>query len=129
MAAIHPVTGHRVTEVGHMNPDLMRSAGFNGDLDQTEFAGKFPQHLPGGGRMPSIARPDCHLLAIDGVATDRRNHPPLFFLQHTMHQGQIFFIQLVIFEYINKFPVHKILLGDQHNPRGILVEPVDDTRP
>jgi hypothetical protein len=59
-----------MSQVFHVDADLVRAAGMEGAFDECADAGEFLEHAPGGAGGAAAAVEDGHFFAVDRVASD-----------------------------------------------------------
>ena len=124
------VVTHDGVAFGHqVHTNLVRAAGLDGHIEQGEVL-ELLRHLHQGDRTPAV-----FVIAVDGA------HPALalsgqkFVQRHvdhgagrwpgTDHQGRVGLAGLALPELLLQCHQGRALLGDQQQPGGFLVEPVD----
>ena len=131
--AIHRVANHRTADMGHMDPDLMGPAGVElgphqaGDRRQGGPK-RFSSQYSVTARLPLVWRTAMRLRSTGWRPIGASIVPSLAFGaapdQRLVDAGQV-----VGGEQLRERLVGGVVLGHHHDPRRVLVEPVDDPRP
>ena len=112
-----------------VDANLVGAAGLNADREQSEPAvGAFHalQHLPvrDGGAAAGAAR--GHAGAAHGVAADGQGDGAGVLRGPAVHQREVALAQAALAEHLAELAVREIVLGDDDEAAGLLVQPVDD---
>ena len=112
-----------------MNPDLMGPAGFQLTLDQAETIRRIAfDYFPVGYRILGMTGLAAHLFALGRMAANRLPDYSRVAFRAAVDQGQVDSVNTVSLELGRKLLVTVIVLGDDQNARGVLVDPVNDSR-
>ena len=122
---VHRVAGYRAAHGGHMNTDLVCSAGFQSESDKTE-PGKIFEHLPVGYRLTATLLQNSHFFPVNRVATDGRGHASGSAAGHAGKKSEIDFFNRSPLELFDQTLMGKIIFRHNHNARGVFIQPVHD---
>src|ERR1051325_4986403 len=95
-SAVQRIADDRMTDGAEMYPDLMRAAGVNGDVTESQTR-QMQRARNSGHRLARAARPCGHLLTVHRIAADRRIDSSSS-LNHTPHQCDVFLFHFAIVE-------------------------------
>ena len=131
-AAVERVADNRMADRAQVHADLMRAPGMNRHLRHRQHpAEMFGAHdaRDRGARAPrAVGLRRRHLLPVVRIASDRRVDPAA---GHHLapDQREIFLLDLALGELARQLFVRLVVLGDDHQPRRALVQPVHDAGP
>ena len=130
--AVEGVADDGVAEGLHVDADLVGAAGFDADFDEGEGAvgsgDAFEDFDVGdGGAAPSVRRAaGGHADAADEVAGDGEVDGGVVFGDVAVDEGDVGFGDLALGEHLAELAVGAVVLGDEDDAAGLLVEAVDD---
>src|SRR5215472_11051044 len=134
--AVERIAYHRVAEGGQVDAYLVRTPGFDLDLQQgklamlaVNFLEDFPMGDRGAPQPVSPRSPGGHARAPNRITADRSVYRSLRLLQPSMHQGQVRLPHLPCGKLPGQFAVSRVALGDYHQTTRLLVQPMDDPGP
>jgi hypothetical protein len=123
-AAVGRVADDGMAEVGEVDADLVGAAGFDADAQEgCQRPGGEDFVVRDGG--PAFFR-DGHFLAVDGMAADRELHGAGRLLRRAPDEGEVFLADGVGGKLRDERGVGLLVLGDDEDAGGVLVEAVDD---
>ncbi len=126
--AVQRVTDDRMACGRQMNADLMGSPGLQFKLQQTQPIRLVAlQGPPMGHCVSAVATAGTHLLPVYRMPSDRLIDLTGRPFNQAMHQGTIAPLDGMLFELPGQLKVGMIVLGRNHDARGISIEPMDDT--
>ena len=125
-AAVQGIASNRMTEVSHVDTDLVGSSSLNKYIYETVPSFRL-SNLPPCRRVFASDFTNRHLLPVYGMPTYRGNDTAFIRIRNTVQQGDIFLFNLPFLKQRNKAPVNVFVFGNQHDPGSVLVEPVDYT--
>src|SRR5579872_2426495 len=112
-----------------MHPDLMGAPGIDLDFDQRELAvgGIDPaKYMVVRKRVPSAGMARCHADAANTVTTNGGGDRARVFLHPAVNQGNVFLLYFALGKLLSEFAMRFVILGDDNQPAGFLVETMDD---
>ena len=122
--AVHFVPYHRASEEIHVNPNLMRPACDRECLQKCMAAKALPD--PEFGNRGSTDLLDRESLPIPGITGDGRLYPSLVARRTAVNQCKVGLLNLSSFELLLQKRQHRLVLGKDYQPRGVLVEPMHE---
>ena len=125
-SAVLGITRNRVTEVCGVHAYLMRAAREYVETHEVVARQPFLDGVFGHGR--SAVRHDRHALAVAGVAPDGSVHSARVLFQMPHNQPEIYLGHRAVGYLRGQRKVRLVVLGDHHDARGVLVQPVDYAR-
>ena len=122
-ATVSPIPDQRVSEVGHMHPDLVSAAGLQG-RPEVRVRPESLDHTVMGHSRPS-ALPDRHPQPVAGVSANRRvdSAPGC---QHAIADSAILTLHGALLQLPDKVSVVRDPGSDHHHAAGVLVQSMDD---
>jgi hypothetical protein len=111
----------------HVHPDLVGPAGLEGDLDQAGAAEGLDRVVVGD--AVSASRDHREPAVAGGVPGYRRVHRAPQRIGVTLHQRVVALVHRALPESPLQRGVGPLALGEDHQPRGVRVQPVDDSLP
>ncbi len=134
--SINFVTDNRVAEMGKMDPDLVRAAGFGECPDNGELAatGSVPneslfdseiRHRRRAFFMNHLLEPDVGVPEVP-LTRERRVERCCLPLGPSSNDREVFFRDLASFHRATKSPRGRKIFGNEDEPAGFPVEPVHD---
>ena len=129
--AVESVADDRVAKGLGVDADLVGAAGFDAVFDQGEGAIGCCQALEDvevGDGSPSVRAAGGHAGAADEVAGDRKGDGGVVFLEVAVEESEVGLGDLAAGEHLAEFAVGAVVLGDEDEAAGLLVEAVDDAR-
>ena len=127
--AIGGVADQRMTDMGKVHPDLMRSSGFQPAVDQAGDRAQDPcLQLVVSSRRLAARGNHRHLLPVPRVASDVAFDPALGRTRHPPDHCLVGPIDRAVGELPGKAGQDGLGLGGDHQARSVLVQPVDDPR-
>src|SRR5579859_1910475 len=110
----------------------MRASGVELDLDECGGA-ELLEYRPvgaGGACVCGFAcRPRGHLYTALGIASDGEFDAAFRTNEFSLHEREICFLHCARLEGFGKLRVSEIVFGDDDRAAGVLVQPMNDTRP
>lgn len=125
--AVDRITGHRVRQGGHVHPDLMGAPGFQAKFEESQTLGKALQHPPVGHGLAAIF-PNRHFFPVHRMAANGQINPAGLPDRLAIHKGLINLFHPAPLKLLGQGLVGKIRFGNHHDPGGVFIEPMDDTR-
>lgn len=123
-AAVQGISDEGVSDCLQMHPNLMRTTGGDRDVSERDTAQRLrPGH--DGDRVPGTSRPDRHPLPVVRIAPDG-SLDPLALLEEPPHQRNIALFHFTLAELACQFAMSAVVLGDDHESGGPLVQAVHD---
>ena len=136
--AVDRIAEQRVADMGHVDADLVGPPGLQPAFDQAcDRSGRrwgqgFFEPVVGDG-MLAAGLEHGHLLAVGELAPERGIDRALGAVGHAPDQRDIAALHLAVGavggELGRQAPMRPVVLGDDHQAAGFLVEPVHDARP
>jgi len=126
---VEHIASDGMAEVSEVDAYLMSAAGFDNHPEQGQWLIEFLEYLPVTDRMPATANQYRHFLTMLGMSANGRHHPAAFLARPTVYQGKILLGQPVVLKILDESTMHPLLFGDQHDPRGVFIEAMDDSGP
>ena len=127
-SAIEAVSGHRVPDARQVNSNLVRAAGSDPHLQESESLVAL-QHAVFGDCRPAAAQPRRHADAPDRIAGDGLLDLAAFGLDRAVHQREVDLLHLPPGELFGQAPVRQVVARRQDHAAGIAVQTVHDARP
>ena len=127
-SAVDCIPQNRMPDGGAMDPDLMGSTGFKGDLQQ----GNAPEPLPdlplgmGGSRLSAG---NGHQFPVDLMPPDGKGNLSGILRNIPVNQGQIGLLDRPLFELDRQVIQRRFGFGHHHDTGGVLIEPMHDPGP
>ena len=124
--AIDCIPHQGMSQMGKMNPDLVRSARFEGYGQKRKSLFAIFDFSPEGECVSTAASSDRHLFSADGMAGDGKVDAAAFHGRNAVNQGRIFFSDGAVLKLLRQCLMGHIMLGNEHESGGIFIEPVND---
>jgi hypothetical protein len=126
-AAVDAVAGDRVADRRQMDAELVRAPRLGVQLQQ-RVAVDLAQDVVARARL-AAAGDDGHLLALHGMARDRRVDDALRRLEPAFDEREVRLLDAPLLELTRERNVGRVVLRDDDQAGRVLVEPVDDAGP
>src|SRR5215472_12697284 len=128
--AVEPITDQRVAAMSEMDTDLMGSAGGEAALDERRLRAEraFDPIARDRGFSPALSD-DCHLLAVCRAAANIADDLSGGWGRHAPYQRGIGTLDPAQGKVARQRMMGRLRLGDDHQPAGVLVKTMDNTRP
>jgi hypothetical protein len=110
---------------GEMYPDLMSSTGLREDLKKST-AIKFLNLPPTSDCTPTPFSPGGHPFPLTGVPPNGRINQAFVLVELSIDNSQIDLINGSVFKLFCQMVESFVIFGDNHHPRRILVQPMDN---
>jgi hypothetical protein len=117
----------RVTDRRHVHTHLMRPSGLQPAFDERSAVQRLDRIIMGDGSLAALN--DRHLLAIGRATAKRRIDRALGGAEPSSGDRPVASIDRVLGELRGEAGMRPVRLGGHHQPRRILVDPMDDARP
>jgi hypothetical protein len=127
-APVEKITDHRRFDRSHVNTDLVGPSGFNPYFRQTPSIGKTLLKVPVGDRISAMYRSNRHFFSVHRMPADRRYNLAIPFSGTTQQEGMIGFMNLSLLKISHQGSQSKLGLGHKHDPGGVLIQTVDNSR-
>ena len=127
-APVEKITDHRRFDRSHVNTDLVGPSGFNPYFRQTPSIGKTLLQVPVGDRISAMYRSNGHFFPVHRMPADGSYNLAITFSGTTQQQGVIGFMNLSILKISHQGSQSKLGLGHKHDPGGVLIQTVDNSR-
>ena len=127
-AAVLGVADDGMADGGHVHADLMCAAGLELDADERESVEPLP-HFVDGDCLAARLAVDGDFLALLLVAGEREVDDVGVELRLALDDGEVEFLDVPPLELPADPAAGGFVLDDDHDPGGVAVEPVDDSRP
>lgn len=129
MATISFITKKGMFNILEMNPDLVRTAGFQLAIHQGHIT-KPIQHSVMGDGMASLAsiRVNREYLPVARTAADMTGNRPFIGPEISPYQRQVMAVDGMVEKLGSKPGLGKLILGGDHDAAGILIDPVHQER-
>ena len=124
---VHRIAQNGVTDMSHVDPDLVGSAGFQPAAD----VGIPPEplhHLPMGDGRPGIAGGDAHFLPISGVASDGGIHCAAILPERAADDSIVGAGHGVILQLRGQHCMGKVIFGNGQKTGGVFINAVNNAR-
>jgi hypothetical protein len=133
--SVKRIAHHGMLQRGKVHADLMRAASVELDLDErgaAEDGEGAPIRARGARIRDGCAAPGFfrrgHARAVNGVAADGQLDPARFFLEDSLHQGEVCFLHGALLEGFTELGMRRVVLGGQNHTGSFFVEPMYDSR-
>src|SRR3954453_9166368 len=127
-ATIDWISDQGMSDMSHMHSNLVSAPSCQGAFDQGRHSAECLQH-PVAGQRRFATGYDGHLLSVGRTAADIALDLAPGGGGHAENDGLICTAERPVGKLRRECGVRKIVLGDHHQPAGVLVQPVDDPRP
>src|SRR5690242_8020687 len=117
-----------MADCGEVHPDLMGATRLEASVNQG-VAGQRLEHLEVGAGLAGPCPLDGSLRPLAPVAPQRGVDRARAARKAPLDQRRVLALHLTRLDHSRQCPVRAIVAGDEQQPRGVLVEPVDDPRP
>ena len=119
-----------MTEIGHVDANLMRPTGSKAAFKQTFATGEGAfRSISGDGFPPFRRGHNRHLFPITGAASNVADDLTIPWRWRSPNDGSIGSLNVARLELCGKCGVCRIVLGNDNKAAGILVQPVHDAWP
>ena len=126
--AVQPVSNHGVADAGEMHADLVGAAGADANFQQSELIETLEHTIFGEGRAPA-SQPGSHADAMQRMTGNGRGDPAALRFQAAVHERDVDLFDLPRGELLRQVAVGGVRPGDQDDPAGKAIQPVDDPGP
>ena len=126
-SSVHPISHHRMPQVLQVYSDLVGTARMELEPDQIDY--RESGHEYHVGSRDSAGSGDEHAFPVGWVPRDRSIHLGLVGRDVAPDQGSVGPLHPARGNSAAEPAMRQVGLGHDHEPRGIAVEPVHDTRP
>lgn len=126
---VEPIAQERVTNMCHMYADLMGSPGFQAAFNVSVAVQPLKHADMGNGRLAPAVRNDCHLLAVNRMASDIALNCNFVFRQVSVNDRAVSAGDAVYGKLSGKALMSNIIFADDKRSGRILVDPVNDAWP
>ena len=123
-AAVCRVAQHRNANMIEVNPYLVCPARLKPDLEKRRLLKHLANREVGDGLTPSLD--DRHRCPVGGVTSDGLVNRAFSVWGNPLHNRQVAALDAAGLEGLREAAVNNVRLGDDEEPRGVLIEPVDD---
>jgi len=127
-AAVNRIPDNRITPLGQMNPDLVRPAGLDFNIQKRGRAIAFA-HFPQRQRVFAVPAFCGHFFAVFRMASHGQNNLAACAFNVSPAKRDIFLIHVMLFKLRGEPAVRLVGLGGNDQAGRFLVQPVDDARP
>ena len=125
-AAVDGIAADRMADVLHVHANLMGAAGENVHIHQRHAAAGC-EHRPFGDGFAAFGI-DRHLLAVLFAAGNGGLNAAVLLSEGAVHQRAVVLFHQAVQQLLAQRQLGGVILGDQQQAGGILVQPVDDAR-
>ncbi len=122
------IPGDGMLDRGEVDADLMRPPGLEPRMDE-RVRRQILDHLEVGRRLPRSRPLHCPLCPLPAIPPEGRVNGPGPAPQPPLDQRRVLPHHLPRLHHPRQLPVRLLVPRHHHQPRGVLVEPVDDPRP
>jgi len=125
--AVEGVADDGMTGGGEVDADLVGAAGGRGDFDEGGAVEALTDAVDGARRTSAFDY--CHALAVSRVAADGAFDDSFRLLDASLHEGEVELLDAALLQLSREVGVSAVVLGDEEEAGGVLVESMDDSRP